>query len=135
MDGIITAAILPYRWGPGWRAVLQNYPRRETRYLERSQRERVIDYPPMPVPLGLHGFEVSIAPWELIRKPNVREYFRATITVTDPAENEVIEEYLIVDPYDLKIEMDKLEAKIVAFMRQALRMGYEIRMREARDED
>lgn len=123
------APLLPYRWGPSWRAVLQNYPARGIAYLDRSQRERVIGTPPIPPPQTLHGFKVECGPWELIAKPRVREYFRATMTVTDPAENTEIEQFLIVDPYDLKITPEKLTMKIMLAMGEALNLAYGLAMR------
>jgi hypothetical protein len=129
MDGQRYYAVLPYRWQPSWRATLQNFPRRGMRYLEHSQHERLIDSPPTPEAQTLHGFKVELGPWELIAKPRVREYFRATMTVTDPGENEVIEQYLIVDPYDLKTTWEGLTMKIMLAMGEALKLAYGLAMR------
>lgn len=123
-DGEIFAPLLPYRWGPSWRAVLQNYPKRAMAAMEKQ--EKVIDYPPTPEPQMLHGFVVTLSAWELIRKPLVREYFRAEAVVTDPRNNVLLQQYLIVDPFDLKITWGGLTSKIERAMDDALRLGYHL---------
>lgn len=120
----------PYRFGPSWRAVLQNYFLRLD--LIGVQPKRAFEQPPTPPAMvAPDGYRVHVGEWEWIVKPMVRDYFRAMLRV-DRYDEPILQQFLIVDPYDLKIGMDELTRKIEDAMHAALTQVREIEEHAAR---
>lgn len=87
---------------------------------------RMVLSPPPMDPILDGAYHAHLGPWELIEKPDVRPYYRAELVVKRDEDDDVlISRFLIMDPYDLRIDQVGLFKKIALEMEAAIALARE----------